>query len=65
MESFKIDVTRFEGLLKSMSLFIQKIVLESMKEAGFNTENVEITPYEEKNSFNGQISEANGLVDLN
>ena len=65
MESFKIDVTRFEGLLKSMSLFIQKIVLESMKEAGFNTENVEITPYEEKNSFNGQISEVNGLVDLN
>lgn len=64
METFKIDVTRFEGLLKSMSLYIQKLVLQSMKEAGFNTENVEILPYDNKSSFNGQISEVNDLIDL-
>lgn len=64
MESFNIDKARVEGLLKQYGLYVQKLVLESMKEAGFNTENVTIQPYEEKNSFNGQRFEVNELVDL-
>ena len=59
-----IEISRFEGLMKNMGLYIQKLVLQDMKEAGFDTENVKITPYDDKSSFNGQRFEVNELIDL-
>jgi hypothetical protein len=63
-KSVNMDRARFEGLMKNMGMYIQKLVLQSMKEAGFNTENVEILPYDDKSSFNGQRFEVNELIDL-
>jgi len=63
-KAVNMDRARFEGLMKNMGLYIQKLVLVSMKEAGFDTENVKITPYDDKSSFNGQRFEVNDLIDL-